>query len=201
MATVNAVPNALTQFFDNQGKPLVNGKVYFYQPNTNPPVPATTWQDPFQNVTNPNPVQLDANGRAPIFGVGPYRQVVYDQNSNLIWDSNVSGIFTSSASGAVGAVFGRTGLVSAQQGDYTPSQIGTAAQGAELSGISNITGTGFVERTDLGAYITVANGIPPFGPAGGDLAGNYPNPVLVATNVTPGTYNGGKGFAVIIAYF
>lgn len=108
---------------------------------------------------------------------------------------------TVSGISSVLSVFGRSGNVVAQQGDYRPDQIGTAAQGAELSGISNITGTGFVERTDLGAYITVANGIPPFGPAGGDLAGNYPNPVLVATNVTPGTYNGGKGFAFIITYF
>lgn len=154
MATVNAVPNALAQFFDNQGKPLANGKVYFYLPGTS--TPATTWQDPFQNVVNPNPVQLDANGRAPIFGIGPYRQVVYDQFGALIWDSNVSGIFTSNVSG-VTSVFGRTGAVTAAQGDYTPSQIGTAAQGTELLGLSNLSTTGIVQRTGAGVYSTTSS--------------------------------------------
>lgn len=78
------LPSAELQFCDSNGKPLAGGKVYFYIPNTT--TPKNTWQDPQQTILNPNPVVLDAAGRAIIWGAGTYRQQVYDQFGNLIWD-------------------------------------------------------------------------------------------------------------------
>lgn len=82
--TAALLPNAKAQFIDSTGKPLVGGKVYFYIPNTS--TLKDTYQDAAQTILNTNPVILDANGQAIIWGVGAYRQVVYDQYNNLIWD-------------------------------------------------------------------------------------------------------------------
>jgi hypothetical protein len=76
--------NAEQQFFDSNGKPLAGGSVYFYIPNTT--TYKNTWQDSAQTILNTNPVILDAAGRAIIWGNGTYRQVVYDQFGNLVWD-------------------------------------------------------------------------------------------------------------------
>ena len=78
------LPNAETQFFDNNGKPLAGGSVYFYIPNTT--TFKATWQDSAQTVLNTNPVILDGGGRAIVWGSGIYRQQVYDVHGNLIWD-------------------------------------------------------------------------------------------------------------------
>jgi hypothetical protein len=78
------LPNGKQQFLDSAGNPLANGKVYFYQPGTS--TPSTTYQDTSGTTANPNPVVLDGNGQAVIFGTGSYRQVVQDANGQTIWD-------------------------------------------------------------------------------------------------------------------
>ena len=82
--TATLLPNAKQQFFDTNGRPLAGGQVYFYIPNTS--TLKSTWQDAGKTVLNTNPVVLDANGQAIIYGDGQYRQVVYDVHGNLIWD-------------------------------------------------------------------------------------------------------------------
>lgn len=82
--TATLLPNAKTQFLDQNGKPLVAGQVFFYIPNTS--TKKDTYQDPAQTILNTNPIVLDMYGQALIWGTGTYRQVVYDQFGNLIWD-------------------------------------------------------------------------------------------------------------------
>lgn len=82
--TATLLPNAKQQFLDSNGRPLSGGSVYFYIPNTS--TLKNTWQDAGKTVLNTNPVVLDANGQAIIYGDGQYRQVVYDVHGNLIWD-------------------------------------------------------------------------------------------------------------------
>ena len=78
------LPNAQTQFVDANGAPFAGGKVYFYVPGTT--TPATTYVDQGLTTPNTNPVTLDAAGRAQIWGQGLYREVLYDQFGNIIWD-------------------------------------------------------------------------------------------------------------------
>jgi hypothetical protein len=78
------LPNGKQSFFTASGQPLANGKVYFYQPGTS--TPATTYQDAGGQTPNANPVVLDGNGQAVIYGSGSYRQVVEDANGVTIWD-------------------------------------------------------------------------------------------------------------------
>lgn len=78
------IPNALTQFIDNRGNPLGSGTVGYFHPGTTSP--KQTWRDPDLTIPNANPVVLDANGRAPIFGAGRYRQQVRSSNNALLFD-------------------------------------------------------------------------------------------------------------------
>lgn len=84
----NILPQGMTQFCDDNGNPLGLGFVYFYVPFTS--APKDTWQDAQEDVLNTNPVELDAAGRANIWGSGSYQQVVTDKDGNEIWNRIVS---------------------------------------------------------------------------------------------------------------
>lgn len=118
--TASLLPNAVQQFFDSNGNPLTSGTITTYIPNTL--TKNTTWQDPSQAVTWPNPLTLNAAGRPPnnkgIFGQGDYRQVVKDRNGNLIWDQFTSSTGSGGGGGggigdgnAVGTILPWSGIV------------------------------------------------------------------------------------------
>ena len=77
------VPNARQQFF-NGNVPLASGSVGMYVPGTL--TSSNTWQDAAQTTLNANPIPLDLNGSAMIYGIGQYRQIVKDSLGNTIWD-------------------------------------------------------------------------------------------------------------------
>lgn len=81
--------NGKQQFIDGNGNPLAGGLVAFYAPGTLTPV--NTWADQGLTILNANPVTLDANGMASIWGADGtlYRQIVKDANGNQIWDEVV----------------------------------------------------------------------------------------------------------------
>lgn len=81
------VPNAVNQFIDINGDPLVGGFVGMYEINTL--IDKDTWQDAEQQVLNSNPIVLNSRGQAVIYGVGNYRQILTDSLGNLIWDKNI----------------------------------------------------------------------------------------------------------------
>jgi len=86
MATI--LPNGKTQFEDSNGRPLIGGFVFYYQPNTETKI--DTWQDIDLTTPNTNPVELDARGQAAIWGNTVYRQVVKDKDGIVVWDEIVS---------------------------------------------------------------------------------------------------------------
>lgn len=63
---------------------LAAGTVAMYIPSTT--TPKQTWQDANQVTANTNPITLDANGCAVIYGTGSYRQQLFDSLGNLVWD-------------------------------------------------------------------------------------------------------------------
>lgn len=63
---------------------LAGGSVGYFIPNTQ--TTKQTWQDSGQVTLNTNPVNLDANGCATVYGSGIYRQIVKDSLGNTVWD-------------------------------------------------------------------------------------------------------------------
>ena len=100
------LPNGQQQFTDANGQPLAGGSVYFYVPATT--TPQATYQNSAGTVLNSNPVILNSAGRAIIWGSGLYREVVYDQFGNLVWDQLTFGVGTllGSNSGSGGTASG-----------------------------------------------------------------------------------------------
>lgn len=97
--TATLLPNAEQTFVDSNGVPLAGGQVSFYVPNSS--TPKNTWRNSLGTILNTNPVILDAAGRAIIYGVGTYRQVVQDALGNTIWDqitTDLTSILQSSVS-------------------------------------------------------------------------------------------------------
>lgn len=68
------LPNGASCFQQASG-PVSSGSVYMLVPGTT--TPKNTWQNAGQTILNTNPIQLDANGCAIIYGTGTYRQQVY----------------------------------------------------------------------------------------------------------------------------
>lgn len=99
-----------TKFTDDQGRPLVGGKVHAYFAGT------TTYQDTFKDpdmtIVNTNPILLDDSGSADVYLNGSYRIRVFDKNDVLIEEQD--GV-TQSASGEIttakGEVIGLYGAV------------------------------------------------------------------------------------------
>jgi hypothetical protein len=88
---------------------LAGGTVGFYIPNTLST--KQTWQNSGETVLNTNPVGLDANGCALIYGAGIYRQILKDSLGNTVWDqltaatgagAGSNGIFWASLAGGTG---------------------------------------------------------------------------------------------------
>ena len=67
-------------------EPLSNGKVYTYDGGTS--TPANLYLDREETLTAPNPIELDAYGRAIVFGEGIYRFIVKNASDTIIWSSD-----------------------------------------------------------------------------------------------------------------
>lgn len=81
---------------------VAGGSVAYYIPSTL--TTKQTWQDAGETILNSQPVPLDQNGCAIVYGSGIYRQIVKDQLGNTIWDA----VTASTGSG------GSTGTASSQ---------------------------------------------------------------------------------------
>lgn len=68
-----------TQYFDDNGDPLVDGKIYFYESGTT--TEKTTYADVNLTIANPNPVILSGSGRQPnIFFNGTASAILTDKD-------------------------------------------------------------------------------------------------------------------------
>lgn len=85
----------ILQVFQDDGTPLPNAKLYFYETGTT--TPKATYSDDLYTSANSNPVVADASGRfiANIFlktSTGRYRVILKDENNVTIWDKDPVGL-------------------------------------------------------------------------------------------------------------
>lgn len=87
-------PFPVMQFFDNNGNPLVGGKLYTYEAG-GPSTPLPTYTDATGNTPNANPVILDSAGRANIWLTNQlYYWSLTDANDVQIWTADDIGTST-----------------------------------------------------------------------------------------------------------
>jgi hypothetical protein len=86
---------------------LAGGSVGYYVPTTL--TTKQTWQNSGETVLNSNPVPLDANGCAIVYGNGIYRQIVKDSLGNTVWDALTAS--TGSGGGGGGTTVGDGNIV------------------------------------------------------------------------------------------
>lgn len=83
--------NPVPQLLDNDGNPVVEGTLDFFETGTS--TPKATFADVAQNTQNANPVALDGSGRTPnIFYAGTARVVLKTKAGVQIWDRDVVGL-------------------------------------------------------------------------------------------------------------
>lgn len=80
--------NPVPQFLTSLGKPLSAGLLYFYETETMTPL--DTYSDPELTTVNPNPIALDAAGRASvdIFLDGVYKVILKDSSGVTQWEED-----------------------------------------------------------------------------------------------------------------
>jgi hypothetical protein len=156
------IPNGKQQFCDAAGTSLALGSVAFYVPGTL--TPKDTWKDAAQSSLNTNPVDLDADGRAVIFGTGDYRQIVMDRDGNTIWDQIVSApLVSGDAAGIIAsAVIATTAATAIQVAQAAASALAAsnsasaAALAAAMAGVYAIGAASNVPKGLTGAAIANA---------------------------------------------
>lgn len=176
------LPNGEQQFIDNNGAPLASGTVTFYVPGTT--TLKNTWSNSSQTILNTNPVVLDSGGRAVIYGSGAYRQVVKDQNGNVIWDQ-----LTSDTSSASNLGWGATSSGTANTQTISSGSF-TGVDGQTLYFLAGYSNTGAmtlnVNGTGAIAVLKDGRGGPIFLTGGEVIAGNI---VGVTYSVATGQFH------------
>lgn len=184
------LPNGEQLFTDNNGLPLSAGCVYFFIPGTTNP--KATYQNSGQTVANTNPVQLDAAGRAIIYGTGTYRQVVRASGGGIspcspagdqIWDQ-LTASTDSSATIFAGASAGTPNTITVN----APAFSGTDGQVINYISTNTNTGGATFNPSGFGAIQIVRDSAT--GPApltGGELVAT--NAVSLLYDATAGTFH------------
>jgi hypothetical protein len=154
---------------------LAGGSVYMYIPSTS--TFKQTWQNAAQTILNTNPITLNQNGCAIIYGTGSYRQVLEDSLGNTVWDqittdtsANNSYFFAGNAlaSGTANAIQITDTGFNATDGtiiSFIPIATNTGPTTLNPSGFGNVP---IVKDTSTGAVVL----------SGGEIVANSPSNIV-----------------------
>lgn len=166
---------------------LAGGSVAFYIPNTN--TFKQTWSNSTQTTLNTNPVQLNQNGCAIIYGTGTYRQVLKDSLGNTVWDQITADVSANNSTFWAGTAGGSPNVITvvdpgfnATDGsiiNFIPISTNTGATTLNPSGFGNIP---VVKDTTAGPVALIGGEI--VAPGGGT-----PNIVSVIYSASQGDFH------------
>ena len=154
---------------------LAGGSVAYYVPSTN--TYKQTWfnSDQASGHQNTNPVTLDANGCAIVYGSGIYRQVLEDSQGNIVWDQ-----LTASTGAPSGPYWAN--LASGTPNAVTVTDASFAGTDGQIIGFIPLftnTGATTLNPSGFGTYAIVkdtSTGAVPL--TGGELVANSPSNVV-----------------------
>lgn len=126
---------------------LAGGSVAFYYPNTSNF--KSTWFNADQAAThqNTNPVGLDQNGCAVIYGTGLYRQVVKDSLGNTVWDQPTADVSANNSTFWAGISGGTPNAITV----VDPGFNGTDGSIINFTALSTNTGSATLNPSSYGA--------------------------------------------------
>lgn len=166
---------------------LAGGSVAFYIPNTN--TFKQTWANSNQTTLNTNPVGLNQNGCAIIYGTGTYRQVLKDSLGNTVWDQITADVSANNSTFWAGTAGGSPNVITvvdpgfnATDGsiiNFIPISTNTGATTLNPSGFGNIP---VVKDTTAGPVALIGGEI--IAPGGGT-----PNIVSVIYSAQQGDFH------------
>jgi hypothetical protein len=185
--TINVSPDPRLQFFGNDGKPLVGGKLYTYAAGTTTLL--ATYIDWYGVTPNTNPIILDSRGEASVWlGTARYKFVLKDANDVEVYTQN-NLIMSPGADGA--GAYG-TWPIDISGNAATATVATTVASGAA---VTSITGAGLYGFTLTGGPITSTGTFTVTPPAPG-ATGNHM--VSDGTNWVSSAFSGGGAPSVAI---
>ena len=143
---------------------LANGSVGMFYPGTTNPKP--TWQDPNQLAMNSQPIPLDANGCAVIYGTGSYRQQLFDSLGNLVWDQLTTDTSATNNVFWAGTAGGTPNIITVTDAGFN----GTDGSIIQFVALSTNTTTATLNPSSFGAIpITKPTASGPVSLAAGDI--------------------------------
>jgi hypothetical protein len=174
------------QCFQKATGPISSGSINMYIPSTT--TTKTTWKDSGQITANTNPIQLDANGCAIIYGTGSYRQQVFDgpvvggvTTGNLIFDltttdtSATNNVFWAALAGgtpnAITVVDAGFNSTDGSVINFTALSTNTGATTLNPSGVGNIP-------------VLKISSAGPVALSGGEIVANNPTSVIYSATLS-----------------
>lgn len=148
---------------------LAGGTVAFYIPNTS--TFKQTWFNSDQATIhqNTNPVQLDANGCAIIYGSGFYRQVLKDSLGNTVWDQLTADTSSSNSTFWAGISGGTPNAITVTD----PGFNSTDGSIIYFQALNSNTGAATLSPSGIGPYQIVRDtSTGPVTLSGGEIGGN-----------------------------
>lgn len=149
MTAVLLMPPFL-QFIDNDGAPLAFGKVYTYSAGST--TPKATYTTAAGNVETTNPITLDANGRATIWGTGSYKFYTTDSLGNPV---GPNGGFTDNVTSFSTLAEAASAFFQSFSGDGTTATFTLSeTMGTDEKGLMIFEDKGFQQHATNGSFAT-----------------------------------------------
>lgn len=159
---------------------LAGGTIDMFVPNNL--IPKPTWKDAAQTQLNTQPIILDANGCAIIYGSGTYRQILKDALGNLIWDQTTADYSATNSPFWAGLAGGTPNAITVTD----PAFNGTDGQSIAFLALSANTGPTTLNPSGFGLIpIQKDTASGPSNLTGGEIAaaGNVAYVIYDATNL------------------